>query len=572
MNERMSDELLSAWLDDELSPSERAEVERMLEQHAELRQLLDELRALRARLQSLPVREPDERLTARIMQGAAAVARDRAQARRESADGRAVAGFVGSNGASPVEGVGDGTGSLEGPAPLALSSRFPWRRALGIGGALAASLLLVLVLWNRGDRELARHDRHFDAAPQSGSQSLAESDRLPAETFLEREAWREALPDSPKGGAGAPLPATADPYARNRSAASADSRALDEKKKFAANDAAAVELQAAPGPPAPVGPGESRGMRRSQAVEGARQIDGANLASRMPPGAAGRPAFDGPPRQRLSGEREELAELAQPAPTPPRIAMSRGTSRGAAPAAAGVAPLAESLSAADQLYFQLDRQQLNVVSLQVAPATLETANLHRVLQNNRIQVSGEREESTKRAEQFNYYALPELGSSTSTLYYIEATPEQVRGLLRELDPSEVAPLVAGAKAGAPDVNNGPDALRAEAAASPAAAPKALEAAGATQTASPRFLEDDAAQSPAQAPGRAVRLNVQELAKADKEGLEVRRKGQEPEKELERGENRRLAEPGTYRLLMILKSPPQPASEVPRDAADNPPPR
>ncbi len=54
MNEQQREELVSAYLDGELSPEERADVERWLAEHPELRQLHDELLALRATLRALP--------------------------------------------------------------------------------------------------------------------------------------------------------------------------------------------------------------------------------------------------------------------------------------------------------------------------------------------------------------------------------------------------------------------------------------------------------------------------------------------------------------------------------------
>ena len=51
----MNEELISAYLDDELSPQEREDLERALTQNAALRQLKDELQALRDDFDSLPV-------------------------------------------------------------------------------------------------------------------------------------------------------------------------------------------------------------------------------------------------------------------------------------------------------------------------------------------------------------------------------------------------------------------------------------------------------------------------------------------------------------------------------------
>lgn len=54
MNQPFDEELISAYLDDELSPEQRRDVERLLAERPEAQRLLDELRGLRESLQSLP--------------------------------------------------------------------------------------------------------------------------------------------------------------------------------------------------------------------------------------------------------------------------------------------------------------------------------------------------------------------------------------------------------------------------------------------------------------------------------------------------------------------------------------
>jgi hypothetical protein len=70
MNENLPDELISAYLDDELSAEERARVETMLAESAELRQSLEELRALRANLKSLPRHRLDPLFAERVLREA----------------------------------------------------------------------------------------------------------------------------------------------------------------------------------------------------------------------------------------------------------------------------------------------------------------------------------------------------------------------------------------------------------------------------------------------------------------------------------------------------------------------
>jgi hypothetical protein len=70
MNHAPDNELFSAYLDGEATAEERAEVERLLAQDAGARQWLDELRALSAKVRSLPVRKMGEDLTAVVLRAA----------------------------------------------------------------------------------------------------------------------------------------------------------------------------------------------------------------------------------------------------------------------------------------------------------------------------------------------------------------------------------------------------------------------------------------------------------------------------------------------------------------------
>lgn len=68
MNEKFSDERISAYLDDELAADERAAVERELADNADLRQAVDELRALRTGLQSLPRYRLETNIAERVLE------------------------------------------------------------------------------------------------------------------------------------------------------------------------------------------------------------------------------------------------------------------------------------------------------------------------------------------------------------------------------------------------------------------------------------------------------------------------------------------------------------------------
>jgi len=70
MNDVPENELLSAYLDGELSAAEQADVERLLATSQAARQLLDELRTLSSTLQALPQYKLDEDLSQRVLRSA----------------------------------------------------------------------------------------------------------------------------------------------------------------------------------------------------------------------------------------------------------------------------------------------------------------------------------------------------------------------------------------------------------------------------------------------------------------------------------------------------------------------
>lgn len=67
LNRPIGDEVLSAYLDHELSSDERARVDRWLEEHEEARRQLQELTQLRDRLRALPRLPVDQDFTARVL-------------------------------------------------------------------------------------------------------------------------------------------------------------------------------------------------------------------------------------------------------------------------------------------------------------------------------------------------------------------------------------------------------------------------------------------------------------------------------------------------------------------------
>ena len=85
MNENWSEELISAYLDGELSPSERAAVERRVKRHPEDARLLKELRQLHQDLENVPRYKLDAEFSQRVINAAGQIAPASRSPRRDSA-------------------------------------------------------------------------------------------------------------------------------------------------------------------------------------------------------------------------------------------------------------------------------------------------------------------------------------------------------------------------------------------------------------------------------------------------------------------------------------------------------
>jgi anti-sigma factor RsiW len=72
MTRNFPDELLSAYVDDELTPAEREQVEQHLATSESARLLVTELQSLRSELAALPAIDLGESFTVRVMQAAVA--------------------------------------------------------------------------------------------------------------------------------------------------------------------------------------------------------------------------------------------------------------------------------------------------------------------------------------------------------------------------------------------------------------------------------------------------------------------------------------------------------------------
>lgn len=160
MNHTPQDELLSAYLDDELAPEERAEVERMLEENPASRLLLEELKALRTTVQSLPRESLGPDFSKHVMQ---------------MAERSVLAGSAATDG--PLK-TADSQHPVSTKVDIHQDSEHDWRqrfiRPLAFATlAIAAALTLMFLQPDElGDQSpsgtIAREDRPLEAPPTIG--------------------------------------------------------------------------------------------------------------------------------------------------------------------------------------------------------------------------------------------------------------------------------------------------------------------------------------------------------------------------------------------------------------------
>jgi len=176
MNDVPKNELLSAYLDDELTAVEQAEVERLLAADPAARQTLDELRALSATLQALPRQKLGEDLSPQVLR---------------AVERRMLTG----------EGPGESRLTIGAPAPL---TRSIFRRVLNPRGLVWAGLavsvaVVILIHEQRQQGPLAdRSGREVAVAPVVAEKSNREPGPPPSiRAAHDEEAANMAKPPPP---------------------------------------------------------------------------------------------------------------------------------------------------------------------------------------------------------------------------------------------------------------------------------------------------------------------------------------------------------------------------------------
>ena len=182
-------ELYSAYLDGELTAEEQAEMEELLNNSSAARQLLDELRALSATLQSLPVVELNEDLSGRVLRAA------ERQVLSQPAE---------------AEQTRDATGRDTAPRPRFFRRMLRPRTLWWSGAAVAVALFLALGDFDKPNQQPAGDDRSvaIDTSVSNDSQA-----RVP-------EIWADENFDPPTVAAADPPSVAA---ADSPSVAAADS-------------------------------------------------------------------------------------------------------------------------------------------------------------------------------------------------------------------------------------------------------------------------------------------------------------------------------------------------------------
>lgn len=262
MNPLSNDELISAYLDGELSGDELARAERLLADDVDSRRLLEELRSLRAGMESLPRHQLDADFARRVM----------SQAERAMISGAAEEE---SKDSSPSATAPSATAPV--PAPPDLDDAGSWSRdrrmrmLLWPAVAVAAAVMVTMFLPNTGF-EVVEHDTQ---APMASEEPMVESSG--GETAWQSEvteiAPTESLP-SPSSFVEPTFeyrPPRADEFANQAGARPADAPAAprqetpegaayaDRKRDTAASEMPRIDTKPQPSRPAARKPGAGAG-------------------------------------------------------------------------------------------------------------------------------------------------------------------------------------------------------------------------------------------------------------------------------------------------------------------------
>jgi len=181
MSQEFNDELISAYLDGELTADQQALVERKLNESREHQQMLNELSALRDSFEALPSYKLDEGFGQRVLRAA----------EREMLTGNG-------NTETVTQTVSDSPAPSDDsatPASPLRENRQGWRLAVGSVAAVAAMLLITLFLANQGGED----DTHRNVASQ---ENAAEREEKVAEDNVAPSEVADIPPAEESGGAG----------------------------------------------------------------------------------------------------------------------------------------------------------------------------------------------------------------------------------------------------------------------------------------------------------------------------------------------------------------------------------
>lgn len=231
-------ELFSAYLDGELTADEQAQVEQLLAESAEARQLLDEFRALSATIQSLPASGVPEDITQRVLRQAERRVLSEPAPREEPAEREkpAAAAAVGASHSGPESG----------PRPGSFVRRVLRPRNLAWSGvAVAVALMLVVMERTNDTQSRANREVALDTEAASGQSAAPSMHAAPEPTADAAPA--ESAPANWAVGEGMAADEVADVSVGRTSAPSAE-REMAVPSPAAPAEMAAESEEAAPAP------------------------------------------------------------------------------------------------------------------------------------------------------------------------------------------------------------------------------------------------------------------------------------------------------------------------------------